>query len=428
MRSVPDPVEASADPVVSACFGLGWRIEELFTWFDIPVRSPRPYDSARLPGLSRLNSYDWQRLGLDQADFVLSKVTAEVGSLAEATAIPRDLTADARAKLDATIQEGDGPAERREEYRAALAALHVNLLVTLTAAGPYYGKAYGLGRALADTTRPHQSPDEFAGSLQQHRVGQLYVWLDELASRFPEHAARAVARSLDWWEQAAAAAASGAKMNASAVPAGRLAESSGQARGLQLVPRSVRTRSARIEPPPVEALTAAVGRQGDIWRRILTGEKRCTDMLTAQDYLRAGERLARHYSTMARQAMRSYLPWLLVLLLALVAVVIVLVLVPGSAVARTATAAAAGAGALSGTWKIIGIRVAPIAAQLTKPLWGGELDAAAAEAITVPPVGTPDVPEWESAFAQVAAEVVAAAAGAATGSGDATGAEPGQSE
>ncbi|HEX6520738.1 MAG TPA: hypothetical protein VF070_12120 [Streptosporangiaceae bacterium] len=412
---MPDPVEDSADPVVSACFGLGWRIEELFTQFDVPVRSPRPYDMARLPGLSRLKSYDWQRMGLDQADFVLSQVTAAVGT---PSAIPLDITTDARAKLDATIQEGEGAAGRRGEYRAALATLHVNLLIVLTAAGPYYGKAYGLGRALADTTRPHQSPDEFAGSFQQHRIGQLYVWLDELASRFPEHAARSVAQSLDWWEQATAAAVSGSTMSARAVPTDRVVDTSGKPRRLSLIRRSARARSARtrpagIEPPTIDALTVAVLRQGGIWRRVLNGEKRCTDMLTPQDYLRAGERLATHYTTMAHQAMRSFLPWLLLLLLALAAVVTVLALVPGSAVARTATAAAAAAGALSGTWKIIGIRVAPIAAQLTKPLWGSELDTATAEAITVPPVGTPQAQELETALAEAAADVITAVTQAA---------------
>ncbi len=402
--------------MVSACFGLGWRIAELFNQFDVPARSPRPYDVARLPGLSRLNSYDSQRLGLDQADFVLSQVTAAVGAPA---AISLDITADARAKLDATIEESEGLAGRRGEYRAALATLHVNLLIVLTAAGPYYGKAYGLGRALADTTRPHQSSDEFAESFQQHRIGQLYVWLDELASRFPEHAARSVAQSLDWWKQATAAAVSGSKMSASAVPTDRVAGAPGQpkrsararpARARPARARSARGRPAGIEPPAVDALTAAVARQGSLWRRVLTGEKRCTDMLSPQDYLRAGERLATHYTTMAHQAVRSFLPWLLLLLLALAAVVTVLVLVPGSAVARTATAAAAAAGALSGTWKIIGIRVAPIAAQLTKPLWGGELDTATAEAITVPPVGTPQAPELETALAEAAADVITAVA------------------
>jgi hypothetical protein len=78
-------------------------------------------------------------------------------------------------------------------------------------------------------------------------------------------------------------------------------------------------------------------------------------------------------------------------------------------VARTATAAAAVAGTFSGIWKVIRTRVAPIAAQLERPLWGAEINTATAEAVTVPPVGTPQDPAWETAFEQVTAEVITAA-------------------
>lgn len=395
MRAMPGPVAGLADPVVSACFELGWRMEELFSRFVIPEHPPEPYDSARLIGLSSLNSYDWQRLGLDQADFVVGQVTAALGS---PTAVPLHLTADARGKLDAAIAGGAGSAERRKEYREALGHLHVDLLVVLSAAGPYFGKAYGLGRALADTTRPHQSPGQFATSFGQHRIGQLYLWLDELASLLPEHASRSVSQSLGWWEQAVSAASGIPKRGADAMPAGYPGNERRQpSRWRQMTARlktpSARRRPVRPEPLSVDELTAAVARQGGIWRRVLTGEKLCTDMLAPQDYLRAGDRLARHYSVMARQALLAFLPWLVVLLIVLAAVIVVLVLAPGSAVARTATAAAASAGTFSGVWKIIQTRVGPIAAQLDQPLWGGELDTATAEAITIPPVGGRKHPE-----------------------------------
>ena len=86
-----------------------------------------------------------------------------------------------------------------------------------------------------------------------------------------------------------------------------------------------------------------------------------------------------------------------------------LALIPGSAVARTATAAAAGAGVFSGVWKVVRTRVAPIVARLEAPLWGGELNIAVAEAITIPPVGIPQDPEWETAFEQVISAAVASA-------------------
>jgi hypothetical protein len=348
------PGGAVADPVASACFSLGWRVEELFSQLAVPEGVPRAYDLTRLPGLGELTSYDRQRLGLDQADFVVSQVTAKVGTPVGASL---NLTADPRAKLQATAADGDGAASRREAYRAALSDLHVNLLVTLTAANSSYGKAYGLGRALADTTRPDQIAGQMAASFEQHRIGQLCAWLDELTSLLPDHAARAVAQSLTWWQQAVAAAG-----------------------------------TSQAGPPSVESLTAAVARQGALWRGVLDGDKLCTDLLTPPEYLRAGERLARHYASLVRQTLRS-MPWLLALLLLLLAAaVLVLVLIPGPAVARTATAIAAVAGTLSAIWKLIRTRVAPIAAQLERPLWGTELNTAVAEAITCLPAGPPQHP------------------------------------
>jgi hypothetical protein len=164
-----------------------------------------------------------------------------------------------------------------------------------------------------------------------------------------------------------------------------------------------RARSELFEPPSVDSLAAAVVRQGGIWRAVLTGEKLCVDMLSQQDYLRAGDRLAHHYGTMARQALRAYWLWLSLLLAVLAVIVIVLVVVPGSAVARTATGAAAGAGTISGIWQVVRTRVTTIAAQLERPLWGTEMDTATAEAITIPPVGTPRDPQWEAVFEEAAA-------------------------
>jgi len=372
MTALADGSEASAaDPVVSACFRLGWRMEELFSRFEVPERPPRAYDLASLPGLSKLTSYDWQRLGMDQVDFVVGQVTARVGTPA---AVSLNLTTDARSKLEASIEGGDGTASRREEYRAALSNLHVNLLVSLTAANSSYGKAYGLGRALADTTCPHQTPDQLAKSFKSHRISQLCVWLDELASLLPDHAARAVEQSLHRWQLAVAAPADG----------------------------------PTTDPRPIESLAAALGRQGALWRGVLAGDKLCTDLLTPQDYLCAADRLARHYADLVGRVLRT-MPWLLLLLLLLVAIVLLLVFIPGSAVARTATGVAAIAGTFSGIWKVIRTRVTPIAAQLERPLWGNELNTAAAEAVTVPPVGTPQDPARETAYEQVAAEVITAA-------------------
>ena len=130
MVLVDDFTPSGTNPVASACFRLGWQVEELFSQFEIPEHPPRAYDLARLPGLSKLTSYDWQRLGLDQVDFVVSQVTAKAGTPAS---VPLNLSTDARSKLEVMIQGGEGTAQRREEYRTALSEMHVNLLITLTA-------------------------------------------------------------------------------------------------------------------------------------------------------------------------------------------------------------------------------------------------------------------------------------------------------
>jgi hypothetical protein len=404
-----DPASPGTDPVASACFRLGWRVEELFSQFEVPEHPPHAYELARLPGLSKLTSYDWQRLGLDQVDFVVSQVTAKVGTPA---AVPLNLTTDARSKLEVMIQR-EGTASCREEYRTALSELHVNLLVTLTAAGSSYGKAYGLGRALADTTCPHQAPDQLALSFESHRIAQINVWLDELASLLPEHAARAVVQSLIWWQRAVATRAGGEKLSTDLVPTSYLADQSShpplwKQAVTALRRRHHRSQDSQVDSPSLESLAAAVLRQGALWRGILDGDKLCTDLLTPQDYLRAGDRLAHYNADLVGRVLRT-MPWLLILPLSFLALVLVLLVIPGSAVARTATGVAAFAGTLSGIWKAIRARVVPIAMQLEKPLWGSELDTATAEAVTIAPVGAPLHPAWESALEHAAAEVITAA-------------------
>jgi len=96
---------SAADPVASACLRLGWRVEELFSQFEVPECPPRAYDMTQLPGLSKLSSYDRQRLGLDQVDFVVCQVAARAGTPA---AVPLNLTTDARDMLEATIQGETG--------------------------------------------------------------------------------------------------------------------------------------------------------------------------------------------------------------------------------------------------------------------------------------------------------------------------------
>jgi len=410
MGLASDSASSGADPVVSACFRLGCHVEELGR-FETPGNPPYAYDPALLPGLSDLTSYDGQLLGLDQVDFVVSQVTARIGTPA---AVPLNLTSDARSKLGVMTQEEEGAALPREEYRTALSEMHVRLFVTLSAADSSYGKAYSLGCALADISGPPQTTAYLVSSFDSDRIGRVSAWLDELASLLPEHAARAVAKSLFWWERAVAAAHGSSKLNTNLMPANYFAEQVSQRpwwepAATALGRRRQRTPVTQVDPPSLDTLAAAVVHQGALWRGILDGDKLCIDLLGPEDYLRAGERLAHYNADLVGRVLRT-MPWLLFLPLSLSAVVVALLLIPGSAVARIATGVAAFAGTLSGIWKATRARVVPIAMQLERPLWDGELDTVTAEAVTIPPVGAPRKPVWQSAYELAATELITAAA------------------
>ena len=87
------------------------------------------------------------------------------------------------------------------ELRTAVAELHRQLLMALTAADFRLGKAYGLGRALAQTALlpDARHPETFRGTFARFRLDNLLGWLADLRSAFPPHAAKAVSGSLQAW-------------------------------------------------------------------------------------------------------------------------------------------------------------------------------------------------------------------------------------
>src|SRR5262249_46285301 len=152
-------------------------------------------------------------------------------------------------------------------------------------AGATLGKAYGLGRALADTCRPGQEPADLQDSFDPYRLAQLRHDLDDLASVLPAHAAKAVGQSLTWWRDAVFMAdhsETGQKRRRALV-------------GVRTDAPALRTRAGRANPEISTAspignmitLRDAVHRQGELWRVVLTGEQRPQDMLAPGDYLNA---------------------------------------------------------------------------------------------------------------------------------------------
>jgi hypothetical protein len=206
----------------------------------------------------------------------------------------------------------------------AAAKLEPKVIVAMVGADARFAKAYALGKGVRGLIPP-------TGALTEKPDTQSLIGaLDSLSSALPSHAARAVANSLADW-----------------------AESK-------------------------QGLTKS---QVDLWRSVIVGEKKGTELLEPQDYLAAARQLeARFFRRFATS------PWLLLaagLVLALFAGSIVLLFLAHGQADKLAAGASGVLAALGLTWKGIGGTVGKIVGKLEAPLWGAELDTAITDALNL---------------------------------------------
>ncbi len=303
-------------------FALGWQMAEVYR----PDRRGGPSAASEddLPGLSRLSTAELQEMGLLQVQAGITKLRPSICS-AGLDVPDAQRFARAMARLSS-------PEDRRESVRE----FHVTLLATLTAADFRLGKAYGLGRALADTTR---LPPDWRRELARYRVSTLAGWIRELGSALPPHAAHPVAQSLEAW-----------------------------------------SRWAQAQRDNGGATSRKLPAQGRLWRSLLSGEKHATDVLETSDYLRAGEGMVKRTGTLVARFVWHYL-WLVLLVIALLGFGVWLIVGPGGGVA----AGLGGASIFTSigvSWKGIGASLGTAGARLEDPLWQAELDQAIYERIT----------------------------------------------
>jgi len=153
------------------------------------------------------------------------------------------------------------PDRDREATLGAIFALHCQLLEAASTADVRLGKAYGPGRALAetalipaDTREEEDRVGQFRELLAAGRLVTIKDWLFDLKTVLPDHAAYAVIRSLDVWR----AWAERSLLEAGSEPA-----------------------------------RAQIRVQGRVWRELLTGEKAGKDLLNLTHYLVAARTIAR---------------------------------------------------------------------------------------------------------------------------------------
>jgi hypothetical protein len=329
-QGLPEP---APDPRVAAAFAMGWEVASLYRPEQRGTAVPASEDD--LPSTARLGDAELLERGLQRIQVAihgLHDVVERAGvSLPDVAALRIELT----AATDAAAR------------RAVIVELHAQLGSVLGAADFRLGKAYGLGRALADTCRNPVSLDDLRGELTDARVASLASWLDDLTSAFPPHAGHSVRESLRAWH--AWAASAGERTDV--------------------------------------ATWALLRRQGELWRSLLTGEKRGEDMLEIDNYLDAAERLAGHGRTIAWRFVRRF-PVAVAIVVVLFAAGVVL-LVAQSSSASTLAGLGSIVAALGLTWRGIGDTLGKLAAKLEPPLWGAELDTAITQAITLVPGAPP---------------------------------------
>lgn len=337
---------------VQVAFSLGWHVAELFH-ADVPRSTPEPPADPveSLPGFGALDDLVRARATFQQVEVeALDVGGAQVGAV-----IAGDLRRVA-ALLDAD-DRGSG------ELRAAVLELHVALLTRLGALDFRRGKAYGLGRALAETAIVPVAGEwsTFTDAFARYRLSTIAGWLSDLKSLFPPHAADGVRGSLAAWAAW------------TAQPTMTIwAEVSGAAGGRRAIDWASSADRGRV--------TRALRRQGEVWRSVLSGEKRPLDLLAADDYVAAGERLFVRLGGLVARYGRRYWAWVVSGLVVVLAV-LVAVAVSGAAAAVTAGVVAL-AGAAGLTWRGVGSTLGAAVDEARRPLWDAELSAAVAAAAT----------------------------------------------
>ena len=238
-----------------------------------------------------------------------------------------------------------------ETVRRMILKTYKDLRAILATADVHLGTAFDLGRMLADTILLVEAgkADTFTEEFNPFRLNNAYGWLDDLHRMLPGHAADAVSGSLRTWE-------------------GWVSETHG------IVPDADR-----------EHLTRALHTQGEMWRRLLSGERLAEDLLTAQSFKDAGARMVSRLRGLAWSFVTSW--WFIIIpfLAAVGAVVWVIVRYAPSGATTTAALIATAAGSLGISWRTVAATLGRATAKVEAPLWDAEVRASIVDAATVRP-------------------------------------------
>jgi hypothetical protein len=352
----------------------------LFTYVG-DTESDLPDLRDRLPSLARLPE---QKRSLIRLDRIRGPIRRFTPQFEEAGVSDLPNVDDLEHKLKA--------GSLREEIREGLCDLHYILMRAFSTTDNRFAKAYRLGRSLATTCHIADSQVALEKEFDPYRLARLDEWLADLASQVPPHSSRPVRLSLSVWRDwVADPVIKKSEVDPSTENAGL------RARGR----RQLGQRHRRLEwDKDGVAVRQALRRQGDIWRALLSGEKRGDAMLELPDFIDAAvkipQRTFRLLSTMV-------LPMVVFTTITCVGVFFALEDDGlGKAVAGVVAIVVGLTGGVGFTWQGPLDSLRRSAAELKQPLWGAVLDEEIAKAITERPRGAMFTPE-DAAIAAPAA-------------------------
>jgi hypothetical protein len=286
---------------------------------------------------------------------------AEIQHDVEALETAFTFTLESDSELKGLIEQG----VEGDRTKCTLLTVHRELRRSLATEDVHVATALDLGRMLADTVlrSDPKTPDTLTEEFKHERLGNAYEWLDDLHSLLPSHASEAVSGSLKQWE-------TWVKGNSGDVPVG-------------------------IETAQVVhgRFTRALHHQGEVWRRLLCGEKPALDLLSADDYKKAGDRVAKRFLGLIGGYVKSWWYMIVLFLGIIVAIVWAILAFAPSGVSTTAALIATAAGSLGASWKTVASTLGRVTTAAEQPLWDAEVKEAIVIAATRLPVAPATKPK-----------------------------------
>ena len=336
---------------------LGWRLAEVFHQQSYVLEARPAADAplpAHLPGVGQMSAGETAIALLHIIDSIARLLNLPVDDDNNT----RVITANIKGQVDPVV------------IKKGILRLYMGFRDQLASTIPDQATALGLGRMLADTTLLPSSADanSYIREFQPTRLQNAYDWLGELEQTLPAKSAKTVRQSLRSWAEWVSAPDF-------------------------LARRQNREADKDLNFAFGVSTTRALRRQGDVWRRLLSGEQVPEQLLNPEDYVQAGARMLDRIRGMSFRFLRRWWVPCLSILLVFGAISFALVHFAPAGTSKSVAIVVSAFAALGVTWKGIGSTLGRVLSEAQTPLWDAEvLTALSIAATRLPPGSKAPVP------------------------------------